>query len=319
LSLNLLIVSQYGIWISSDHRLVEVSRGRGRAIDNWSVKHIGFKSSSDGGAAVIAYAGVGRLSDVDISDWMREFMRGPQRTMDQHLVYLRERATIDLGPHVFKHQIRHMFSVGAVVAGKPRLVQIRNFETGALGRVGPATSSFGIAAREATGGVCTGFPDHVSEMDRALLTTVANRKPRDPEQFSALLAAINARVASSNRARLYVSSHCLTTYLSVQEKPTLRTRSYGSVPGDDRRVTMPFMMWGIDFTETERWMTEGMRRFSKWHRGGRVGPRPDDLPTPADKLAWTPRNRLASANPGTTSSGMAASATLIGIIGEQRE
>ena len=104
------------------HRLTDPRTGR--IVDDDVVKHV-FLRCSDG-AALLAYAGIGRLSGVEISDWIRETLRGESRTLDQSLILLRENATRDLGPQL-KGRMHHMFSIGAFLNGVPWFVQIRNF------------------------------------------------------------------------------------------------------------------------------------------------------------------------------------------------
>ena len=96
MTLNLILINQSGIWQSSDLRLIDPRTGY--LMDDFSVKHVTLRCTD--GTAVVAYTGVGSVGGVHISDWVRQILRGESRTVDQSLIFLRERATEDLGPIV---------------------------------------------------------------------------------------------------------------------------------------------------------------------------------------------------------------------------
>jgi hypothetical protein len=93
MTFTLTLISQHGIWQSSDQRLTDPKTNR--VEDDYSSKHVGFRCPD--GAALLTYAGVGRAFGVHISDWIREFTRGESQSVDQTLIQIRQRATEDLG------------------------------------------------------------------------------------------------------------------------------------------------------------------------------------------------------------------------------
>src|SRR5712691_6613249 len=146
MTLNLTIVNTWGIWQCSDHRLVDPATGE--LVDNYSIKHVILRCPD--GAALLAYAGAGRIGSLDLSDWIRETLRGESRTLDQSFILIRENATRDLAPLLRARGIHHMFSIGVFLAGRPWVVQIRNFTAQAGVLNGTTLDHFETVAKEIT-------------------------------------------------------------------------------------------------------------------------------------------------------------------------
>lgn len=234
------------MWQCSDHRLVDTRTMR--LYDDESVKHVQLRCRD--GSAMIAYAGIGALNGVQVSDWVREILRGENRTVDESLIFLRESATRDLGPYL-RRRLHHMFTVAAFIRGRRWLAQIRNFHPTPESLWAEPRGEFGTAAAEIKEGlgVATVFPPLLDARDATLLQRVAARKPRDPEQFSDLLASINQRVASG-RARKIVSPHCVTTRVPPTGEPF--TGKFHGGSGHQRTMQVPMLLFGIDTTEMMR-------------------------------------------------------------------
>lgn len=94
MSLNITIVAPWGVWQCSDHRLTDPRTGQ--LVDDTSVKHIGLYCPD--GTGLLAYAGIGRVNEVCISDWVCEVLRGTTRSLVQSIDYLCEQATESIGP-----------------------------------------------------------------------------------------------------------------------------------------------------------------------------------------------------------------------------
>ena len=77
-----------------------------------SVKQLIIRCTDE--SALVAYAGMGLYKGVELSDWIREFLRGETRSLRDTLILLRDRATQDLGSELRARQWRHMFTVGAL-------------------------------------------------------------------------------------------------------------------------------------------------------------------------------------------------------------
>jgi hypothetical protein len=207
-TLNLTLINSHGAWQCSDHRV----SNEGHSVHAATTKHIVLRCRD--GAALIAYAGVGRKGDVEPSEWMEGILRDENRTLDDSLILLRDAATRDLGPIAGPSGIRHMFTVAAFFAGVPWLLQIRNFQDLAS----PARPNFESSCRKVAdgGGAVSSFAHclSVSLESRKLLESVARIRPRATENFHDLLHAIHRRTAQAPASRGAVSLACTTTFLT---------------------------------------------------------------------------------------------------------
>lgn len=247
MTFTLTLVNDHGVWQSSDLRLSDPRTGA--LVDDYSVKHVAFKCPD--GSALLTYAGVGRVGPDHISDGVRSVIRGESYTVDQTLLRMRERATQDLGNLLFRGNIAHMFSVGAISKDFRGVVQIRNFSVTTERGFGPLMREFVTAAQQLpvpSLGVVIAWPWWVSSADLSLLQKVAPRRPRKPKEFFGVLAGVNARTAERHPAA--VSRHCVLSYMP-RAGGTVTTESYGFPPGAPN-VVAPFILYGIDMTDTMR-------------------------------------------------------------------
>jgi hypothetical protein len=244
MTLNLTIVGPHGIWQCSDHRLTDSATGK--RFQNHSVKHVIFRSK-DGGA-LLAYSGAGRVKHIDLSDWIRETLRGESRTLDQSFIALRENADKDLAALLKGLGIVHMFSIGAFIAGRAWCVQIRNFVPSS----GAVLDHFETAAAEFSAegqGFLFGDPAAVTPSDQRWLLKVAKRKPRKPSEFRKLLATINRRAAQTPAGRISVSPECVTTYMPPSIDPLEMQFHDASGNASKAALITPFLLLGVDLTE----------------------------------------------------------------------
>lgn len=246
MTLNLTIVNETGVWQCSDHRLT--SAVSGELVDDFSEKHLALRCRD--GAALLAYAGLGRAGGVDVSQWLREILRGHSRTVDENLIAIRAAASTHLAPT----GIPHMFTAGAFLGGRGWLVQIRNFSAWPLTSRAQILPSFETHARPlAVGeGMFTMFGDMeaVSEKDKRLLIRVAGKRPRSPSEFSTLLAETNRR-AGQVRSRSTISPHCTTTFMPAAGEPVSTVfHDFGFSPPQFRGT--PMLLFGIDTTDVGR-------------------------------------------------------------------
>jgi len=249
MTLNLTIVNTWGIWQCSDHRLVDTATWK--LVDSYSIKHVILRCPD--GAALLAYAGAGRIGSLDLSDWIRETLRGESRTLDQSFILIRENATRDLAPLLRARGIYHMFSIGALLAGRPWAVQIRNFTAQAGVLSGATLDHFETVAKEITDsgqGFVFGDPHAVTRPDQEKLMTLASRKPRRPKDFRNLLASINHRAAATPSGKRTVSPGCVTSYLPPAGEPIeCEFHDGAAAPAP---LVVPMLLFGIDVTEMQR-------------------------------------------------------------------
>ena len=114
------------------------------------------------GVALIAYAGLALIDAglglVEISDWVRESLRGETRLLEPSLVVLRVNATRDLGPLCRHLRLPHMFTIGILAAGVPWIVQIRNFTIDERGKAELPSATFTTHGARVEEGRAFGFP-----------------------------------------------------------------------------------------------------------------------------------------------------------------
>lgn len=253
MTLNLTIVSPHGVWQSSDCRLTDIRTGA--LVEERSVKHLHLRCPD--GTAMIAYAGVGRVNGVEISDWLRELVRGETRGLDDTLILIRESATRDLGPYV-ERRYHHMFSIGAFLGGRPWIIQIRNFAAINASKIGPPIREFQTVAEAISGPgrpFVFGAHEAVSPRDRAILLKAAARRPRKPADFRRLLAGINRRAAAHPTHGHLISRHCLTSFCPPAGEP-IEAEIVGLDRGMGTPLVIPMILFGIDMTDTMRALQE---------------------------------------------------------------
>ncbi len=205
LTQTITVITDHGIWQSSDMR---TSIG-GVTKDDYSIKHVGVNCPD--GVALLSYAGAGSVpvagQYVDISDWIRQILRGQVRGLNETFIYLCERATEDLGELLSKKKVFHMFTVGSFLNGTPWVLQIRNFPVSRGSGAGPIEPEFRTSVMKIPSStlIITHWPPlRPPEMTR--LAGLSGKRPRHWKQIANLLAAVNLQVAKRNRL---VSPHCV--------------------------------------------------------------------------------------------------------------
>jgi hypothetical protein len=290
MTLNLMIVAPWGLWLSSDFRTCEV-RAHGRLVprkDVWSPKYATI-STSDATLA-LTYTGAaeatavrpdfgfpedqfpdiqrnaGKLETVPVSEWVTWVLYGETRTLDQAVHHIASEASKVRS----LLKMHHVFTGVAFAEGKDAwFVQIANIDVlpgedaanfAWLKRA--PRSHYGVSALEIAdqhdafaGAVGTGAHG-ISKDQWRLLQRVGKRRPRDPDDYMNLLAKINAEVA---RREACVSPACAVTYLDPQSTAS-RSRLYenGQSPPSDFLFTTIGNLWGIDLTQQAR---SGLRQF----------------------------------------------------------
>jgi hypothetical protein len=252
MTLNLTLVAPWGIWQCSDHRLLDPSSGR--ILDSSATKHVWFECGD--GRALLTYAGVGKVNDVEISEWVRGVLRGDNRSVAAAIEHLRDRATAEMSP-LIGTRFEHSFTVGAHIGKRAWLFRVTNEIHGRLQRQFTAQEHrFGLgtkgdAERPKIGLFIDGVRSAVVRQDAELLGRVLKRQPRDKRDLDrrhAALAAINRR--ASARYPTLISPTCTTAWLPV-DGPSLDVRSHwsGTAPPVSNLYSR-FGVWrGIDLQE----------------------------------------------------------------------
>jgi hypothetical protein len=268
MTLCMTIVAPWGVWKCSDHRVTYLKRRPNRQwqVDrrvDYSVKHVAVRCPD--GAALITYAGLGRINDVDLSDWLRRQVRNESRTVDGMLIRVREAATQDLAGPAKANDIPHVFVAGAFLQRRPWWAAITN----QLGPVSsPILDQFVTLAEPADNPprrlVVGNGREAILAEDWALLDRIKNRRPKQPKDYSQVLANIHHRAKHSKHpARDWISETCTTTFMPpISGDPKQGTGLEGmthwdqSAPSGKTLPASPFVLFGLDLTETSRVLQE---------------------------------------------------------------
>jgi hypothetical protein len=246
MTLAMMVTNQYGTWCSADHRIIELPRRR--TITDVSQKYLSIRCFD--GAAIITYAGIGRVRGVDVSDWMRDVLRGETRSVNESLLELRAQATAAVGPLALRARIPHAFLASAFIqAERATVAVITNFE-GPASRPTRIRSTFEISVLDANDGAVAAAGSGryaISQSDHELLVRAATHRPRNPLEYPGLLGAINRRTAESDHpGAKAVSRRCSATYMSPSGDG-VQTRLLG--PSDEPEPSVykvQHLLFGID-------------------------------------------------------------------------
>jgi hypothetical protein len=247
------IVTPWGAWMTSDHRLTRLPGGQ--LITDTSVKHVGIKASN--GIAVVTYTGIGRVGNEDMSDWLRTTLRGENRALEDTAELIATRASERFGRLALQARVVHAFAMAAFRGGQAFLVTIANTDT-PLNVSSPklrldflVTPMRVLHPQRVYGG---GGLLAVTPEDRDLLARASGKRPRRPEEFLGLLAAVNRRAARSGRpGSRTMSAACVGAYLPP-DGGTVQVSVFGD-EGNERKIeSPPFLLYGFDATEMERAM-----------------------------------------------------------------
>lgn len=285
MTLNITVVTPWGIWQCSDHRLTDPLTGSSESDD--SVKHLAFHFP-DGGA-LLTFCGIGSVGGVSISDWVREVMRGGNRSLDQSLVFLTEQATISIGPLV-AGKFWHMFTIGAFLRQRPWVIQIRNFATTTPREKGPPVGEFLMATQQITDRpmlLVSGTREALTEQNIDDLASVISRRPNRPTDYHELLAKYNRLASQHPTFGRFISSSCLTSYMPPEAIP-IESRQHDDSENPPTQITVPILVYGIDATEIERLL---MQQITKLGTGDSQNYTPPSLEE-AGRRSVEPKNRL---------------------------
>jgi hypothetical protein len=211
MTLALTIVSQHGIWTSSDNRLFNLMTNkpeRDGSTKQWVMK-VG------GDVLTVAYAGIGRLSTGDhVADLIVRCLRGEARNLSDTILAIRGFANERLAQVSWGHGLSHRSIVGGFVNNKPVAGLIGNEEVRHLGYPNHEIrlrktfeSSFvdvgkkGLAMWAGIGGLL------VSEADRQKLLRAAANRPSAAANYMDLLAYVTRRASRVRRNLVSASSH----------------------------------------------------------------------------------------------------------------
>jgi hypothetical protein len=243
MTLIITIVSQEGIWQSSDHCLYNQESDQPLQIE--SQKHIVFECPD--GRGLLAYAGLGLYNNIQMSDWVCEILRGETRNLENSLNYLCVKSSTILGPYLERGNIPHSFAIGAFQQSKPYLFRIENFYKKGNKIVLPVQSKFHILKEQIEGSKVefTGMYTALSKRQREKLVNRASQKPKKPEDFLALLSNFN-EIAHHGCSKL-ISASCRISFMPPDGRPfTSVEQPRNGIP---IIYDLPILLLGIDIKE----------------------------------------------------------------------
>jgi hypothetical protein len=266
-TLALTIISQHGIWTSSDNRLFNLMTKQPEP--DGSTKQWVMKVSEDT-VLTVTYAGIGRLSNGDhVADLMVRCLRGQSRNFVDTVLAIRGFANERLARTAWENRLSHRFIVGGLVNGKPVAGVIGNQEVVHLGypyhdiRLRKSfESDFGDVSEKGVV-MWAGQGELVSETDRQKMMRAAANRPTDPKNYMELLAYVTRRTSRVNRNLVSASSHVV--YVPIPgARPQGPVHDHKAYEFDGDQVppdSMPaLLVFGMDIGSMLREMMAQMNR-----------------------------------------------------------
>jgi hypothetical protein len=246
MTLALAIISRHGVWMSSDHRLVNLRTGRPEA--DRSTKQFGFRIN-DTDVGVISYSGIGRVdSEGHVSQLLVELLRGEDRSLDATLRAIEGFANQRIANAARRMSLAHTFIFGGFERGRALAGVITN--VGIERRAYPVDlltieDRFLRVVNDVTNegaALVTGQRHRVGAADLGSLNRARRNRPRNPDQYRELLAEITRRVG-----RRYPKGVSETSDV-VQIIPPNLSLEYRPSDGGDATVSYGprMLMHGID-------------------------------------------------------------------------
>jgi hypothetical protein len=202
----------------------------------------------------MTYAGYGNVpgTNTEVSRWIREYIRGETRGLDQTLILIRDGASKWLSTIPVKDRIHHFFVAGGYLGGNTWAVVISNAEPREDWLTLPPLDKFLTTGKRVEIEpivLVTGIGKWaLSPEDLALLNRCARRKPRKPEDYHSLLAAVNRRASRHPRYGQFISERSISAYMPPPGEPISSSVMLHGWQGD-KTPAIPFVLMGIDTTE----------------------------------------------------------------------
>jgi hypothetical protein len=243
-----------GVWQSVDMRLTRA----GKPVDDEAPKQVQVKASD--GTLLIAFTGLAEIGHDRLCDWIRESLRGENRTIEANFRLLVERANRDISRSRHRREplIIHCAATHGVgtesepVPGRLYVLHTSNMrktKTGGISWNGGFEYS-AFAVEEPTYFIGGSGESFVGPNERTILHRALTTRPNKPKDYSGLLAKVNRVVGEHTK---YVSKWCQSVFMPLEGLPLQGLIHYK--PGDpigSKALVIPMIIFGIDTTE---WMT----------------------------------------------------------------
>jgi probable HAF family extracellular repeat protein len=232
MTLNISLVSRWGIHQSSDFRLVDVDQRS--LVSDHSPKL--FQLAYQDWVGNVTYCGIGRWHGSDTSDWLKEWLShqfGEQRTYEDVLEVICEQGSSWLRDiyHFTKRDFSHTFVLTSFLDGNPVISLVSNYQrldTPELASPSPnlQVSTVVVNRRRL---VITGIPAAVSNEDADMLESFG-RPSVDTHDIQKAFARVNAISSNSPKAQDSIGESCWV--YSILPDGSSRGRLFGSVEGE---------------------------------------------------------------------------------------
>jgi hypothetical protein len=230
-----------GIWQSADFRI----RRGSQIIDDGAPKQLTIQVRPHPGGPLIllGFTGLAEVAGVPTLQWIRETLRGENRTLHEIFDHLTDRLNRDVRRSPSRSNL--LVLCGGVQQGDQQLA----FE---LCNADPATLMPAARFKLAWFPVDHRLSIHsgsgrlvVAQADKDLIMHQLQRRPRRWKDHHGLLAAVNRRTAALDPNRA-ISPGCYVSSIGIE----VLSRAYNNVQyGDPPSFTLPYIFQGIDMTD----------------------------------------------------------------------
>lgn len=257
-----LIRPTQGIWQSVDQRLTK----GGKPYDDSTPKQVLLAAAN--GTLLLAFTGLAEINGSPLTDWIRESLRGSNRTMEGHFRFLIERANRDVSSTRLR---RHELTIiGAGMEGARPLLpndsqKAMPFNGVAFifsssnrhhraGRavVGDFEYSCQLVDRPAYGAAGSGAA-FFNMANKERLEKAALQRPNRPSDYSGLLASVNRDIATrmqkDPRAPNTVSPWARSVFLPVEGLPWIPQEHRLPMEPTSGALFIPLVLHGADMTD----------------------------------------------------------------------
>ncbi len=248
MTLAITVISYHGVWQATDHRL---SRA-GEIVADDSIKHV--KLLTRDGQAVLAYAGVGRIGKLDISDWVRRLLRGDNRILRDQVNILCGASTRKLAGVCRRARTPLTFSIGGFESGVPTLYMISNRVRRPNGNIvgeefvvkcirlnDAGQNDVGVHVEGSGANALRG--DELQQLIQGIIRRRA-KKPSLWRDMMGAIAEIIKRASEDERSHGTVSKQSVVTYLPAPRGAFI-TFFFGWPP-DVARPEVPHLIGAVD-------------------------------------------------------------------------
>lgn len=261
MTLNILVGTSRGVWMSSDYRLTDLATGN--AYRQETAKSI--ESRFDRGFLSINYTGIGLYQGEHYIDRIRKVLKGVDLGFDGTVDRIARETQSWLAEELYRRQMHHTVTMAGSRFGEKLAIILTNMEPTLNGEDILPRRNFSVYLKpitEETGVLLiTGCRTAVSENDIAIIRKLARLERCKPDDLMGLLSATNRRASQHRRFKNRISPDCVVNYFPFDMKGG-QVASYSSIGiRTDPKLDSPFLIHGLDFSTYFREMLAQSRQY----------------------------------------------------------